>query len=309
VKFGRLVFDSFRKNENGLLHLLSHAHRDHTSGLTNNWMHAPILCTETTAKVIMAQFPGIPKALFVLKKSGDTVEIDDVDIQITDANHCPGSVMFSCSSHRDQRKIVFTGDFRLNAKIRENIELLKNADVMYLDCTFNEPMFQFPSQKQAIVNVIELIEKNPDREIHLSVYSIGKNKIVQAVSEYFNTPVYTPPSLYKVYNAIGMGRFITTNQNTWIHSYPGQYLGRRYSKSDEIVRISPTGWACRFRSKPEKNLYYVPYSEHNDYNRLHEFVQLAKPKKIVPICGKWTSTLPSSHVTNREKNSHQSTLF
>jgi len=307
VKFGRLVFDSFRKKEKGLVHLLSHAHRDHTNGLTNNWSEAPILCTEITTKVIRAQYPGIPEALFISKQPGDLVELDAIEIQIAEANHCPGSVMFSCRSHRNQRKIVFTGDFRMNASIRENIDLLKNAEVMYLDCTFNQPVFRFPSQKQAITEVIKLIEQNADRKIHLGVYSIGKNKLIQAISEYFQTSVYTPPNLYKIFDVIGMRKFVTMEQDAWIHSYPGQYFGTRHQKSGEIVRISPTGWACRFRSQPEKNRYYVPYSEHDDYKTLHEFVQLTKPKEIVPICGTWT--LPVSQVGRERKKPYQSTFL
>lgn len=281
VKFGRLVFDNFR--EQGLLHLLSHAHRDHTYGLKDNWTRAPILCTEITAKIIRTWFPQIPEVLFILKNPWASVELEDVEIQIADANHCPGAVMFSCISRKTPRKVVFTGDFRLNSKIRENIDMFRNADLMYLDSTFNRPVFRFPSQTEAISEVIELIEENVDRAIYLGVYSIGKNKIIKAVSEHFKTHVYTPPDLYKVYTAIGMQEFITTKKNTaWIHAYPRQYIQRVHPNLDG-VKISATGWACLSRSRPDKDMYYVPYSEHNDYNSLQTFIRLTRPKKIVPI--------------------------
>lgn len=306
VRVGRLVFDNFRKK--GLLHLLSHAHSDHTNGLTNKWMHAPILCTEITAKIIMTRFPQIPEALFVIKALGDHVKLDDVEIQITDANHCPGSAMFIYNSQRDGKKIVFTGDFRLNDAIRDDIDLFQNADLMYLDCTFNKPIFQFPSQYEAISEVINIIGEKSEQEIHLGVYSIGKNKIIQAISEHFQTQIYTPPNLYKVYAAIGMEKFVTTNKNdAWIHSYPRHFIEKRHHKSDGIVKISPTGWAKIFRSNPDKNLYYVPYSEHNDYNLLHEFVSLTKPKKIIPICGNWNPELIPK--ISDQNSSYQSTLF
>ncbi len=305
VKFGRFVFDNFR--EKGLLHLLSHAHSDHTSGLKNNWMKAPILCTDITVEIILTRFNLIPKSIFILKQPGELVELDDIEIQIVDANHCPGSVMFSCKSNKSQQKVVFTGDFRLNDNIRENIDQFTNADIMYLDCTFNKPIFQFPSQTQAISEVINIIEKNSNQNINIGVYSIGKNKLIQAISEHFTTRIYTPKKLYDVYKAIGMNKFVTTKKsNAWIHSYPRHYMERKTLEIDGVVKIIPTGWACINRSNPENHFYYVPYSEHNDYNLLNEFIRLTKPKKIVPIHGKLNPI--STRFINNQENKYQATL-
>ena len=67
-----------------------------------------------------------------------------------------------------------------------------------------------------------------------------------------------------------------------------QKPNRRYSKKliNKIldgVRVFPTGWAAIRFDSPEERMFYVPYSEHNDYERLCQFMDMLKAKKYYDI--------------------------
>lgn len=76
---------------------LTHAHTDHTQGLSDKWAGPDIHCTEQTKQIITNKWPKL-EAKIVIISTGDTLEMvlrnggdGHVVIQITpiDARHCP----------------------------------------------------------------------------------------------------------------------------------------------------------------------------------------------------------------------------
>jgi hypothetical protein len=77
----------------GISHyFLSHFHYDHYGGMTKKWTQ-PVICSPITAKLIALKIRMEYKYLKIVQMNTPTV-IENVEITLLDANHCPGSVMF-----------------------------------------------------------------------------------------------------------------------------------------------------------------------------------------------------------------------
>lgn len=74
-------------------HFLTHAHKDHSNGISTHFSY-PIYSTDLTKTLVIQQHPQLDKTLFVGIEVGETVVINDPDgsfsVTAYDANHCPG---------------------------------------------------------------------------------------------------------------------------------------------------------------------------------------------------------------------------
>ena len=282
-----------RFNVKASLYLLTHAHTDHMRGLRKGWSKGPILCSEETSRVIQALY-GVPKSLIAIIAPGEEVEVFGAVIKAYEANHCPGALMFKVKHKAEENykgKVeVYTGDFRLNERIREVLHEFEGTDICYLDMTYNNPSFMFPPQSHAIQQVISVLETCEGKDSFIGIYTIGKNKIVKAVSKHFGVSVYVPEKTYRAYQALNMEEVVTKNaEDTWISAYSRGFLEKPKVDNPLFYKISmgytviPTGWACimKSRNRRGRRIEYVAYSEHNDYYELQEFIRAVKPKKIV----------------------------
>ncbi|KAK5691507.1 DNA cross-link repair protein PSO2/SNM1 [Elasticomyces elasticus] len=149
------------------------AFRDHYIGLTSSWCHGPIYCSRVTGNLVRQQLRVDPK--WVVDLGFDTtVEVPGtkgVNVTMIDANHCPGSSLYlfekvtGKKTNGDDRvqRILHCGDFRacrahvehplLMPDIRDKISgKMKEQviDVCYLDTTYLNPKYAFPSQRDVI---------------------------------------------------------------------------------------------------------------------------------------------------------------
>lgn len=272
------------------LFFLSHAHSDHTQGIANvmKQKDALIVCTPATSRIIRVT-EGIPPEKCLLVKPGQILALDGTQIHIVDANHCIGSVMYIFES--DNQKEVYTGDFRFNAKMQKQKDLLAFPDICWMDQTFYNPRFVFPSQREAIDQIVQIMIHHSEDDIFLGCYTVGKEKILEIMTKIRKTKIYAPKKLRRVYEALGLDFITEDRSNVSLFAYTSHFLqnpSRKFSKNImervlDGVRIFPTGWACINTSRPDDKMYFVPYSEHNDYQRLKGFIKLIQPKKIIPI--------------------------
>ncbi|KAK5738359.1 DNA cross-link repair protein PSO2/SNM1 [Elasticomyces elasticus] len=154
-------------------YFLSHFHSDHYVGLTSSWCHGPIYCSRVTGNLVRQQLRVDPK--WVVDQEFDTTfEVPGtkgVNVTMIDANHCPGSSLYlfekvtgkKTNGEDRVQRILHCGDFRacrahvehpllmpdiqdkISGKMKEQF-----IDVCYLDTTYLNPKYAFPSQKDVI---------------------------------------------------------------------------------------------------------------------------------------------------------------
>ncbi|KAE8384363.1 cytochrome P450-domain-containing protein [Aspergillus alliaceus] len=169
-----ICVDAFRYGavEGCNAYFLSHFHSDHYIGLTGSWRHGPIYCSKATGNLVRQQLKVDPRWVVDLEfeKTTEVPSTGGVKVTLIEANHCPGSALFlfektmgSSPSKRVQR-VLHCGDFRASpahvqhALLRPEIadsatgqKRQQHIDVCYLDTTYLNPKYSFPSQ----IDVIE----------------------------------------------------------------------------------------------------------------------------------------------------------
>nr|XP_023901551.1 5' exonuclease Apollo-like [Quercus suber] len=75
-------------------HFLTHAHKDHSFGISSHFSF-PIYSTLLTKSLVLQHYPQLDDSLFVEIEIGQSVVVDDPGGAFTvtafDANHCPGT--------------------------------------------------------------------------------------------------------------------------------------------------------------------------------------------------------------------------
>ena len=176
-----ICVDAFRYGavEGCAAYFLSHFHSDHYVGLTSTWAHGPIYCSRITANLVRQQLRVDPK-LVVDVEFEQKMEVpgtEGVHVTMIPANHCPGSSLFlfekvigGAGRTAKVQRLLHCGDFRAcPAHVRHPLlrpDLLDGAsgkcvgqqkiDVCYLDTTYLNPRYAFPSQDQVIAACAEM---------------------------------------------------------------------------------------------------------------------------------------------------------
>ncbi|KAF9198389.1 hypothetical protein BGZ49_000799 [Haplosporangium sp. Z 27] len=159
-------------------YFLSHFHSDHYGGLTSSWNHGLIYCSSITANLVIRRLNVDSQFVRRLPMYEPTV-INGVTVRLMDANHCPGSVLFVFDLVNPKRRYLHTGDFRacpemaLDTILRQppNIPI----DILYLDTTYSNPQYTFPSQDLVIKETANLV----CREIGIQADQVPVPAVVQ----------------------------------------------------------------------------------------------------------------------------------
>lgn len=152
-------------------YFLSHFHSDHYIGLTSTWCHGPIYCSKVTANLVKQQLRVDPKWVVPLEfeVKSEVPGTQGVQITMIPANHCPGSSLFLFeksipkSGTPKTHRILHCGDFRACPEHLVHPQLMpdivdsisgkmkqQKIDVCYLDTTYLNPRYAFPSQEDVI---------------------------------------------------------------------------------------------------------------------------------------------------------------
>jgi DNA cross-link repair 1A protein len=174
-----ICVDAFRYGavEGCNAYFLSHFHSDHYIGLTKSWCHGPIYCSRPTGNLVRQQLRVDPKWIVDLDFETTTEVPDTGGVQVTmiPANHCPGSSLFlfeksfGSGPNARRQRILHCGDFRASPTHAQHPLLRPDAtnpvtgqprqqriDTCYLDTTYLNPKYAFPSQEDVITACSEL---------------------------------------------------------------------------------------------------------------------------------------------------------
>lgn len=152
-------------------YFLSHFHSDHYIGLTASWCHGPIYCSKVTGNLVKQQLKVDPKWVVSLdfEERFEVPGTQGVAITMIPANHCPGSSLFlfekvlGKGNNPKIQRVLHCGDFRACQAHLVHPLLMPNVvdsitgktkqqkiDVCYLDTTYLNPRYAFPSQEEVI---------------------------------------------------------------------------------------------------------------------------------------------------------------
>ncbi|XP_048327541.2 DNA ligase 6 [Ziziphus jujuba] len=337
----RFAVDAFRyAGDHSVSYFLSHFHYDHYTGLSPNWSKGVVFCSQTTAKLLI-EVLKVPSQFIVPLPLSEPAVIDGCEVVLIDANHCPGAVQFLFKipgSNGKFEKYVHTGDFRFCDSMKSDPFLSKfvGTDAIFLDTTYCNPKFVFPSQEESIDYIVSVIEKiggEYDGSMRnvlflVATYVVGKEKILLEIARKCKRKVYVDARKMAILRTLGCwerGVFTEDECGSDVHVVGWNLLGEtwpyfrpNFVKMKEImvekgytraVGFVPTGWTYEVkrnkfsvRTKDSFEIHLVPYSEHSNYNELREYVKFLKPKRVVPTVGLDVEKLDSKHVDKMKKH-------
>ncbi|KAK3184274.1 hypothetical protein Dsin_031560 [Dipteronia sinensis] len=236
-----------RWTQGSQVYFLTHLHSDHTHGLTSTWSRGQLFCSRLTAKLLPFKFSGLNLSLVRVLEidswhsisliSPSSGEKTAVEVMAIDAHHCPGAIMllfrgeFGC--------LLYTGDFRWEmsserAKAGRTtlIKALKDdvVDILYLDNTFCNPSFAFPSRQVAAQQVVDIIASHPNHDIIIGIDTLGKEELLLHISRVLNIKIWVWPERLQTMHLLGFHDIFTTNTSlTRVRAVP------RYSFSIETL--------------------------------------------------------------------------
>ncbi|XP_029121739.1 DNA ligase 6 isoform X1 [Elaeis guineensis] len=338
----RFIVDGFRSaGDFSVSYFLSHFHSDHYAGLSPSWSKGLIICSETTARLVVEILNVLP--FFVVSLSlGETAEIDGWDVTAVDANHCPGAVQFLFKAHGSEghrpERYVHTGDFRFCDSMKLDPTLCEfiGADAVFLDTTYCNPKYTFPSQEESVEYVVSTIKRIRDQNkgpretilFLIATYVVGKEKILLEISRRCDCLLHVDSRKMGILSVLGFGDsgvFTEDISASNIHVIGWNLLGetwpyfrpnfvkmkelmteRGYSKA---VGFVSTGWMYEtkkdgfaVRIKESLEIHLVPYSEHSNYHELREYVRFLRPKRVIPTVGMDVEKLDGKHAIALQKH-------
>ncbi|KAI4322599.1 hypothetical protein L6164_022276 [Bauhinia variegata] len=341
------------------VYFLTHLHADHTKGLSSTWARGPLFCSRLTAKLFPFKFPDLDLSLLRILDIGRWHSLSLVShsgsettfqVMAIDADHCPGSVMllfrgeFGC--------MLYTGDFRWEAtseRAKKGRDMLLSAlkddvvDTLYLDNTYCNPSYDFPSRQLAAQQVIDIIVSNPEHDIIIGIDTLGKEDLLLQISSVLKIKIWVWPERLQTMHLLGFRDNFTTNSTlTRVRAVPRYSFSidtlEGLNTSHPTIGIMPSGlpWVRRpveqngdifgsfLRNRYKRGkcsaqgeiqtlerihqyMYSVPYSDHSNFAEIEDFVKLVQPTNLKGIVSSSSCYVEPIYYFGRLCGANQST--
>ncbi|XP_075471432.1 5' exonuclease Apollo isoform X2 [Ascaphus truei] len=183
--------------------------------------------------------------------------------------------------------ICLSGDFRYTPRMLNDLPLRnkKIIDVLYLDNTNCDPGHKLPSRQEATNQIKEIIDRHPEHDIVIGLYSIGKESLLVDLAKTFKSWIVVRPLRLELLRILemenvfvaeeGAGRFRIVEQSEVNYANMMQW-NRVYP----TLAILPTSRRAKVW---HKDIHVVPYSDHSSFDELIEFVAGLEPCSIIPV--------------------------
>ncbi|KAI5634209.1 hypothetical protein NE865_13079 [Phthorimaea operculella] len=172
-------------------YFLTHFHSDHYSGLKKTF-NKTLFCSKITAELCITRLGVNSKCIHVINldeplmvdgievlavdanqtdsthtctiarnygRLDEPLMVDGIEVLAVDANHCPGALMLVFTLPNG-KTLLHTGDFRASPQM-ESCPVFWNKDIhtIYLDSTYCNPRYDFPTQEQCLEMALYLLRQ------------------------------------------------------------------------------------------------------------------------------------------------------
>uniref|UniRef100_A0A8D8Y9M6 Protein artemis n=1 Tax=Cacopsylla melanoneura TaxID=428564 RepID=A0A8D8Y9M6_9HEMI len=297
---------------------LSHAHTDHMAGLNASFgqllienpkkkLYCSLITKELFSKLdkycsgfdldtLIVLDIGLPHVLSIADKY--------VTVTLVPAGHCPGSVMFLFEV--DDIRVLFTGDFRYDAKDIGKLKLLKNPDGtvkkidnIYLDTTFAyEEYRDFPSRDQSLQAILtevkNWLKKDESNVVNLELPArFAYEFVFVSIYQMLNMKVHVTPAKLDLYKNISdiIGS-VTSDPIAKIHACSDHApCVRGKTKNPLTIRLCTMLFKDSFvqncggglYKNCDSSEYKIFYATHSSLNELRTFVNYLTPVTVTPF--------------------------
>ncbi|KAH9626137.1 hypothetical protein KSS87_006815 [Heliosperma pusillum] len=223
-------------------YFLTHFHADHYGGLSKGWSHGRIYCTPITARLVRMCLYVNPSFIYPLELDVEH-DIDGVKVTLLEANHCPGAALIHFHL-RDGQHFLHTGDFRACRHMQTYPLLVdKQVDILYLDTTYCNPKYRFPSKEEVASFVVKTtkacLKRQPRTLIIVGAYSIGKESVYIAISEALKVRIYANASRRRILQSFDWPHLskslCSDGKDTPLHVLPMSSLRHEFLKPRKII--------------------------------------------------------------------------
>eukprot|EP01112_Ceratiomyxa_fruticulosa_P016916 TRINITY_DN5181_c0_g2_i1.p1 TRINITY_DN5181_c0_g2~~TRINITY_DN5181_c0_g2_i1.p1 ORF type:complete len:616 (-),score=126.24 TRINITY_DN5181_c0_g2_i1:852-2699(-) len=219
---------------------LSHLHTDHIKGLSVDYPGV-IYCSEITKVLLIHKFNFVASKIETLEENvakGVNIKWENFDdnenenrsgnfhfiVTAFPANHCPGSLMFYFEG--EFGSALCTGDFRYSPEMKENSvfsqRVVGNVDTLFLDTTFVDPLWMFPTRIESIQLILDLIRKFDKKnshekgDVYLECEMLGTEFVLVQLALEFDSQVYVDETKFKEYEKYlpNPHKYFTTKQSS-----------------------------------------------------------------------------------------------
>lgn len=255
-------------------YILSHFHSDHYNGLRKNFNWGKIICSKVTGNLVVAIL-GIDEQFVMRIPMNQWTSLGTVSVFLEDAAHCPGSAIFIFRIPDQERPyghryILHTGDFRASSTLLHSEHLIglsiPKYDAIYLDTTYSDPQYAFPSQSLVIKECCQIVNRLINKQDQLAFspirrlvlvgsYLIGKEKVVLAVAKLLDSKIYCSPRKRLVFQCLQwdelQSRLTTNPKEAQVHVVGmgdldvdsiSAILDSYWPQFTHALAIRPTGW-------------------------------------------------------------------
>lgn len=280
---------------------LTHFHSDHYMGLSSKFDCGSIFATKTTYQLCVHMLK-VPTHKFVIIPFNSPTAIPGTTAKVValDANHCPGAAMFVFILE-DGTTHLHSGDLRYTPDM--NRFLTYKISNLYLDTTYCDPKYVFPTQTKAISEVVKVVKSHWEDQgalFLIGTYTIGKERVAVDLANRFKCKIGVTGSKMKILEQTALDhslfsidtdcriRLVSMQTLGWksLDDLETTILRTEDSVYTRIIAFRPTGWAfskgSSITTKGNVQVHSVPYSEHSSFSELKAFVKAVKPKKLIP---------------------------
>ncbi len=262
----------------GAVHIVTHAHADHTGAVRR----VPAVATPGTHEILRELGYKTAEPL----REGAIRVFGGTEISLIPAGHIPGSAQVVVNNGRT---IIITGDWKLEPDILEpGAEVPESPDVLILETTFSAPQYQFPPRKETYERMRKWVLANLGIGNHVVLfgYATGKSQELTALLNSWGIDPIVPERTHRINQLFGLSD-ILIGSKSWqrVFEEPSVFVlppkfsdvlpGLEAELKRPVVARSCSGWA--------RNGFQL--SSHGDFKQSLEFVERSSPRTVLTYGG------------------------